>query len=95
MSRMVHEEFLGLYEVPTIEAATLFDAIKDVFTRLNLPSVKLHGQCYDTASAMNSSKRGISKLVSDLESRAVYMHCYGHALNLAAGDTLTYQCSIF
>ena len=37
---------------------------------------------------MSSNKIGVSKLVSDLESRAVHMHCYGHALNLAAGDTL-------
>ena len=37
---------------------------------------------------MSSNKHGVSKLVSDLESRAVYMHCHGHALNLAAGDTL-------
>ena len=29
---LVHEEFLDLYQVSTIEAATLFDIIKDVFT---------------------------------------------------------------
>ena len=85
---LVHEEFVGLYEVSTIEAATLFDAIKDVLLQLNLPTAKVHGQCYDGASAMSSNKHGVSKLVNDLESRAVYMHCYGHALNLAAGDTL-------
>ena len=37
---------------------------------------------------MSSSKCGVAKQVSDLEPRAVYIHCYGHALNLAAGDTL-------
>ena len=37
---------------------------------------------------MSSSKNGVFKLVSDLKSRAVYMHCYRYALNLAAGDTL-------
>ena len=63
---LVHKEFLGLYQVSTIEAATLFDAIKDVFTRLNLPTVKLRGQCYKGASAMSSNKHGVCKLVSDL-----------------------------
>ena len=29
----------------------------------------------------------------DLEPRAVYTYCYGHALNLAAGDTLK-QCKV-
>lgn len=84
----VHEEFLGLYHVASIDAATLTTAIKDVLIRLNVPFEKLRGQCYDGASAMSSSKRGVAKRISDLEPRAVYTHCYGHALNLAAGDTL-------
>lgn len=70
---LVHEEFVGLYEVSTIEAATLFDAIKDVYMRLNLPTAKVRGECYDGTSAMSSNKRGVSKLVNDLESRAVYV----------------------
>ena len=37
---------------------------------------------------MSSSKCGVAKRISDLEPRAVYTHCYIHALNLAAGDTL-------
>lgn len=40
------------------------------------------------ASAISSSKHGVSKKISDLEPRAVYTHCYGHAFNLAAGNTL-------
>ena len=84
----VHEEFLGLYHVGSIDAATLTAAIKDVLIRMNLPFHKLRGQCYDGASAMSSSKRGVAKQIQDLEHRALYTHCYGHALNLAAGDTL-------
>ena len=42
---------------------------------------------------MSSSKSGVAKKISDLEPRAVYTHCYGHALNLAAGDTLK-QCKV-
>ena len=84
----VHEEFLGLYHVASIDAAMLTTAIKDVLVRMNLPFEKLRGQCYDGASAMSSSKCGVAKRICDLEPRAVYTHCYGHALNLAAGDTL-------
>ena len=84
----VHEEFLGLYHVSSIDADMLTRAIKDVLIRMNLPFEKLHGQCYDGASAISSSKRGVAKRICDLEPQAVYTHCYGHALNLAAGDTL-------
>ena len=84
----VHEEFVGLYHVASIDAAMLTTAIKDVLVRMNLPFKKLRGQSYDRASAMSSSKRGVAKRISDFEPQAVYTHCYGHALNLAAGDTL-------
>ena len=49
----VHEEFLGLYSVTSIDAATLFSVIKDVMLRFNLPLRKLRGQCYDGCSTMN------------------------------------------
>ena len=74
-----------MYAVDTIEAATIVAIIKDVMTRMNL---KLHGQCYDGASVMSGMRTGIAKQISDLEPRAIYTHCYGHALNLATGDTL-------
>ena len=32
----VHEQFFGLYEVPSISAHVLFGAIPDVLTRMNL-----------------------------------------------------------
>ena len=54
---------------------------------------KVRGQCYDGVSAMSSSKSGVVKLKEDLEPQAVYTHCYGHALNLAAADTVK-QCKI-
>ena len=84
----VHEEFLCLYHVASIDAATLLAAIKDVLLRMNLSFKKLRGQCYDGASAMSSSKRGVTKQIQDVEHQALYTHCYGHALNLAAGTRL-------
>ena len=79
---VVHEEFLGLYTVPCINAATLFEVIKDTMLRLNLSTDKLRGQCYDGRS-------GLAKRVQDEESRAVYTHCYSHSLNLAASDSIS------
>ena len=37
---------------------------------------------------MKGAKTGVAKQLSDEERRAVYMHFYGHALNLAAGDSI-------
>ena len=78
----VNEEFLGVYNVPTIDAATLTVAAKDTLYRMNLPLSKLRGQCYNGASAMSGAKSGVAKKIQE-EPRAVYTHCYGHSINLA------------
>ena len=54
---------------------------------MNLSVNNCRGQCYDGASNMSGCKNGVAKKISD-ENKAVYTHCYGHALNLAVGDTV-------
>ena len=83
-----HEEFIGLYAVPSIEAECLTGIIKDTMIRLNLSMEKLRGQCYDGCSTMSGARTGVAKRISDQEPHAVFTHCYGHSLNLAASDTV-------
>ena len=49
---------------------------------------KLHGQCYDRDSTMKGARSGVAKRILDEEPRAVYMHYYGHSINLAASDAV-------
>ena len=84
----VHEEFVGLYAVPSIAAATIVSTIHDALARLNLSLTKLRGQCYDGASTMRGLRNGVAKQIQDAEPRAIYTHCYGHSLSLAASDTI-------
>ena len=65
----VYEEFLGLYAVSSIDAATLFTVIQDILLRLNLPTRKLRGQCYDGMSGVRS---GLAKRVQDVVSSSLY-----------------------
>ncbi|XP_065886227.1 zinc finger MYM-type protein 1-like [Dysidea avara] len=37
---------------------------------------------------MSGLRSGVATRIQQLESRAIYTHCYGHSLNLAAGDTI-------
>lgn len=83
-----HEEFIGLYEVPTIEASSLVFVIKDTLLRMNLALAKARGQCYDGASNMAGIRNGVATQIQKEESRAIFTHCYGHSLNLAASDTV-------
>ena len=79
----VHEEFLGLYTVSAIDAATLFGVVKDILCRLNLSWNNLRGQCYDGCSTMSGSRSGVAKRVQEEEPCAIFTHCYSHSLNIA------------
>lgn len=69
------------YCVPLIAA--------DLLMRMNLSfGNQVCGLHYDRASATSGERHGVAKQISDIEPRAVFTHCYGHALNLAASDTI-------
>ena len=89
----VHEDFIGLHVLDSTDASHIFAVIKAVLGQLHIPMNKIRGQCYDGAAAMAGSRSGVAKLVSEEEARAIYTHCYGHALNLACADTIK-RCKI-
>ena len=61
--------------------------MKDAFLRFQIPTAKLRGQCYDWCSTMVGAKGGVAAKIAEIEPRAVFTHCYGHALNLGVSDT--------
>ena len=79
-----HEDFIGLHFVDDITATTIVRVLKDTVLRMNLKMSMCRAQCYDGASNMKKAAADIKRL----ESRALYLHCYGHSLNLAVSDTL-------
>lgn len=62
--------------------------IKDVLLQLQIPTSKLRGQCYDGCGTMAGKKSGVATRIQQEEPRAIFTHCYGHALNLSVGDTI-------
>ena len=83
----VHEDFIGLYVVDSIEAKVLTSIIEDTLLRANLSVQKIRGQCYDGASNMAGIRNGVAKQIMDKEVKAV-THCYGHSLSLASMDAI-------
>lgn len=88
-----HEEFVGLYHIESTQSSTLISTIHDVLQRMNISITKFRGQCYDGASSMSGRRSGVAALLQSEEPRAVYTHCYGHALSLACGDAVK-KCKI-
>ena len=80
--------FIGLYAVDAINADCLVSAIKDVLIRMNLKLSYCRGQCYDGASNMSGIKSGVAAQLCAEEKKALFTHCYCHALNLAIADTI-------
>ena len=70
-----------MHVVDSIDASMLYQVIKDVLT-------KARGQCYDGAAAMSDCRSGVAKRIMDDEPKAIYIHCYGHSLDLAISDTV-------
>lgn len=72
----------------SIQADVLVGVLKDTMVRMNLSINNCHGQCYDGAANMCGSRNGVATQIASEEPRAVFVYCYGHVLNLAAGDTV-------
>ena len=83
-----HEEFIGMYRVPDTCAATLVAMVKKVLISLDIPLENCHGQCYDGAAAMSGKRSGVATQLQMDNPKAVYIHCYGHSVNLAIQDTM-------
>ena len=79
----VHEEFLGLYNLSSTTADSIVASIKDILLHFEIPAAKLRGQCYDGCSTMAGARGGVATKMQEIEPRAVFTHCYGHALNLS------------
>ena len=83
-----HEDFIGLYKVDSTAADVTVKVLKDTLLRFNLSIYQCRGQCYDGASSMSGRRSGMAVQIMSEEPCALYTHCYGHALNLAVGDTI-------
>ena len=84
----VSEDYLGMYNLVTTTASSIVSAITDILLRFQLPLTKLRGQCYDGCSTMAGARGGVAAKIQELEPRALFTHCYGHALNLSVSDTI-------
>ena len=89
----VHDEFIGLENMPNTDADSIARELKDVLLRMHLKLNECTGQCYDGCSTMSGSKSGVAVQIKSKEERALYNHCQAHSVNVAVGDTMK-VCSI-
>lgn len=81
----VHEEFIGLYQIPNILADTIVAALQDTLVRLNYNFITRHIAC--SIIALSPATRHKTQ-IQNQQPRALYTHCYGHALSFSIADTV-------
>ena len=54
---------------------------------MNLRIEDARGQCYDGAPSMKGANTGVAAQFKSLNGKMLYVHCYGHALNLVVKDS--------
>ena len=78
----VSEELLGLY---CISAQSIVSAMKDAFCSSRFLFSKAS---WSMLWCITGAKTGVAAKIKKIEPRAVFTHCYGHALNLSVSDTI-------
>ena len=83
------EAFIGFYSTKSTEGEVLYELVKSAITELNLDLKNIVGKAFDGAVNMNGVHKGLSTRMEECSPLGIYVHCYGHVLNLALQDTMT------
>ena len=83
------EVFIDFYSTKSTEREVLYELVKSAITELNLDLKSIVGKAFDGAANMNAVHKGLSRRMEECSPLGMYVHCYGHVLNLALKDTMT------
>lgn len=88
ISLKINEVFVGMYNPPSADAATLFSCINDLLVRMCLNFENVRGLCFDGAANMSGRISGVQKRISEVQPKTIFIHCSNHSLDLALCDTI-------
>ncbi|CAF3843595.1 unnamed protein product [Rotaria sp. Silwood1] len=88
----IFEDVVGLYGISAQNVLTIVEAICDVITPCGLDIINGRDQSYDEASNMPGIYGGVSTIILNQYSKAIYIYCVAHCLDLVVHD-LTDQCA--
>lgn len=82
----IKESFIAFYPVTDTTGRGLSEFVLNELSNLHLDMDNLRGQGYDNGSNMKGKNCGLQKLILNKNSRAFFVPCSSHSLNLVAND---------
>lgn len=83
------EEFVGLYQLESCSAETIFNVLKDIVVRCDIKFDNCRGVSFDGAATMSGIKNGVAARVQLENPKTMYAYCHMHCLNLCVQDTVS------
>ena len=83
-----HEDYLTIRVLEDLKAKSISDIVLNCLQINGLDIEDARGQCYDGASVMKGEHGGVASIIKEKNGSCLYIHCHGHSLNLACGDTI-------
>lgn len=78
----IQERFLGMTTTDRTDAETLTNIVESLLKHHGLDIALLRGQGYDGAANMSGQYSGLQTRIREINSKAIFVHCYAHVLNL-------------
>ena len=82
ISQLEINEVFGFYELEKQDTATLLKVVLDVLLGLQFEIKHSHEQCHDGTENVDGHLHGLQRKIRNLESRALFIYCAGHTINL-------------
>lgn len=79
---VVKETFLGFVPLEQLNARAILEQIEAFLKANEISTLLCVAQAYDGAAVMSGIVGGVQHLFRELHTKAVYIHCYAHQLNL-------------
>ena len=80
------ENFVGFFVTASTEGEFLYELAKTAINKLDL---RLENIIADGTANMSGIRKGLATRMKECSPLGIYVHCYGHLLNLALQDTMT------
>ena len=77
------ENFVGFFATASTEGEVLYEVAKTAINKLDLRLENIIAECFDGAANMSGIRKGLATRMKECSPLGIYVHCYGHLLNLA------------